>query len=83
MNMKELEKAVAEYRQLKAMKEELEAELKEAENAIEKLNLKLIQKEEFHLPIENSKRTIIKLQKIKKTNNKYPRNFAQIIKNPL
>lgn len=34
MNMKELEKAVAEYRQLKAMKEELEAELKEAEKQI-------------------------------------------------
>lgn len=34
MTMKELEKAVAEYRSLKAMKEELETELKEAEKQI-------------------------------------------------
>lgn len=34
MNMKDLEKAVAEYRALKAMEEELKNELKEAEKQI-------------------------------------------------
>ena len=34
MNMKDLEKAVAEYRSLKAMKEELEEQLKAAEREI-------------------------------------------------
>ena len=65
------------------LKGNIEQELKESENAIETLKLKLIEKEEFILPIENSKRTIIKLQKIGKTSNKYPRNFTQIKKNPL
>ena len=61
----------------------MKQELKESEHAIKELNLKLIQKEEFFLPFENSKRTIIKIQKNNKTNNKYPRNFTQIKKNPL
>lgn len=34
MTMKELENVVADYRSLKAMKEELEAQLKDAENEI-------------------------------------------------
>lgn len=58
-------------------------EIKNAQNAINKLNLKLIEQQEFNLPIENSKRTIIKIQKIKQTPKQYPRNFAKIKKNPL
>ena len=65
------------------LKGSVEEELKESKNAIKELNLKLIQKEEFFLPIENSTRTILKIQKIGKTNSKYPRNFTQIKKNPL
>ena len=65
------------------LKGDMKQELKESEHAIKELNLKLIQKEEFFLPFENSKRTIIKIQKNNKTNNKYPRNFTQIKKNPL
>ena len=65
------------------LKGSVEEELKDSKNAIKELNLKLIQKEEFLLPIENSKRTILKIQKIGKTNSKYPRNFTQIKKNPL
>ena len=65
------------------LKGNIDEELKESKNAIEKLNLKLIKKEEFYLPIENSKRTIIKIKKLKETSNKYPRNFAQINKKPL
>lgn len=65
------------------LKGSLEEELKNSQNAINKLNLKLIEKQEFNLPIENSKRTIIKIQKIKQTPKQYPRNFAKIKKNPL
>lgn len=65
------------------LKANAEEEIKDSKNAIQKLNLKLITKEEFYLPIENSKRTIIKIQKIDKTQAKYPRNFTQIKKKPL
>lgn len=64
------------------LKSNVEEELKLSENAFKVLNLKLEQKEEFILPIENSKRTILKIKK-GKTNPKYPRIFAQIKKNPL
>lgn len=65
------------------MKANIEEELKESKNAINKLNYKLIDKIEFNLPKENSKRTILKLKKIDKTDKKYPRDFAKIKKNPL
>ena len=65
------------------LKGNIEEELKESENAQKLLHIKLIQKEEFLLPIENSKRTIIKLQKTEEINNKYPRNFTQIKQKPL
>lgn len=65
------------------MKSNILEELKEAENAIETLNYKVDDIIEFTLPIEESKRTILKLKKIKPTNNKYPRDFAQIKKKPL
>lgn len=65
------------------LKGDLTQELKESERAIKELNTALIQKEEFVLPIENSKRTIIKIKKVGKTSNKYPRSFTQIKRNPL
>lgn len=65
------------------LKGNISEELNESEKALKVLNLKLEQKEEFHLPIENSKRSILKIKKLKKQNNKYPRNFTQIKKNPL
>ncbi len=58
-------------------------ELKDSKNAIEELNYKVINIINFKLPIENSERNLIKLQKIEKTNNKYPREFAKIKKKPL
>lgn len=61
----------------------IEEELKQSTNAIKELNLKVTKIEKFNLPIENSHRTIIKIEKRKKTNSKYPRNFTQIKKNPL
>lgn len=64
------------------LKSNTEEELNDSANALEKLNLKLERKEEFYLPIENSKRTILKILKEKEV-KKYPRKFAQIKKNPL
>ncbi len=66
-----------------AMKANIDEELKESENALEKLNLKLDEKLEFNLPIENSKRTLLKFKKISKTSSKYPRNYNEIKKKRL
>jgi len=65
------------------MKGDIAQEIKESANAIKLLDVKLICKEEFLLPIENSKRTIIKFEKNKKTNVKYPRKFSEIKKKHL
>lgn len=64
------------------LKGNIEEELKESEHAFKELRLKLEKKEEFILPIEGSKRTILKIKK-EEINKKYPRNFTQIKKNPL
>lgn len=52
-------------------------------SSLNKLNTIELKKEEFLLPVENSKRTIIVFKKIKTTSNKYPRNFKDIKNNPL
>ena len=53
------------------------------EKALDILGGKVIKKEEFNLPFEQSKRTLIKVEKIRKTNLKYPRKFSEIKKNPI
>jgi 16S rRNA (guanine527-N7)-methyltransferase len=58
-------------------------EIIESENALKQLNSSIEQIEEFELPKENSTRTIIKIKKANKTNNKYPRKFSEIKKKPL
>ena len=70
-------------------------EIIEAENALKILDLEIEKIIEFDLhvgrddpgapqtPAENSKRVLIKIKKLKKTSPKYPRNFANITKNPL
>ena len=58
-------------------------ELEKAENAIVKLDVKVVKKEEFLLPKENSNRTIIMFKKLKVTNSKYPRRYSEISKKPL
>ena len=52
-------------------------------NALKALHGKVILKQEFLLPNENSKRTIIKIQKLNVTNKKFPRKFSEIKKKPL
>ncbi len=65
------------------MKGEAKEELENTANLYKELNIKLVSKEEFLLPIENSKRTLLKYEKLGKTNVKYPRNFGQMKKKPL
>ena len=47
-----------------AMKANIETEIEESSNALEKLDSKIIQIEQFKLPIEDSNRTIIKIEKL-------------------
>ncbi len=51
--------------------------------AIERLNGEIIEKQEFLLPIEKSKRTILIVKHIDKTNEIYPRTYDKILKKPL
>jgi len=61
-----------------AMKANIDTEIEESSNALEKLDSKIIKIDRFQLPIEESNRTIIKVEKIKKTNKKYPRKNSEI-----
>ena len=64
------------------LKANMTEELKEIDNAINELNVRLIKKEEFKLPIEGSSRTILLFEKLK-DNKKYPRKFNEIKKKRL
>lgn len=65
------------------MKENISQEILNSEKALEILGGTIIETKEFLLPIEDSKRTIIKIKKGKETPNKYPRNNNEIKKRPL
>jgi len=65
------------------MKGDATIELENTDYLYKELDIKLTEKEEFLLPIENSKRTLLKYEKLKETNKKYPRNYGQIKKKPL
>lgn len=65
------------------LKANIAEELEEAKDTISILNGKIISKEEYTLPIENSKRTILIIEHNRKTNSKYPRPYNKILKNPL
>ena len=64
------------------LKANMKEEIKEIDNAINELNVRLIKKEEFKLPIEGSSRTILLFEKLK-DNKKYPRKFNEIKKKRL
>ena len=57
-------------------------EINEIDNAMKLLNAKLIRKEEFKLPVEQSTRTILLIEK-EKDNLKYPRKNSEIKKHRL
>lgn len=65
------------------MKANCEDELVSIENKLDRLGLKLNYIDKFILPIENSNRSIIKIDKYSKTNKLYPRSIDKIKKNPL
>lgn len=65
-----------------ALKANVDEEIIEIENALKKLDVNLIEKKELILPIENSKRTIIKFKKNSDV-KKYPRKNSEIKKNRL
>ncbi len=66
-----------------AMKGDSSKEIQENEKVIDLLGCELEKELTFELPIEKSKRSIIKIIKKSKTDNKYPRPYSQIIKKPL
>lgn len=63
-----------------AMKSSITEEIKNIENYHNKLNIKEENRIEFNLPKENSLRTLLRYQKLDKTNIKYPRRYSEIIK---
>ena len=65
------------------LKGNIEEELKNIKLVEKELKVKLNKQEEFLLPVENSKRTILVFKKEVSTPVKYPRDFAKIKKNPL
>lgn len=65
------------------MKSNVDEELKNIDNCLKKLDLTLLKKEEFELPKENSKRTLLMFQKNQSTNDNYPREYSKIKKKNL
>lgn len=65
------------------MKGNIIKELAESKDTLNILNAEIIDEIKFNLPLENSTRTILKIQKTKPTPSKYPRNFDKIKKYPL
>lgn len=63
-----------------AMKANTENEEVDIINYYNKLDIKESTRVVFNLPKEESIRTIIKYQKLKETNTKYPRRYSEIIK---
>ena len=62
-------------------KGDAEVEISEAENAIKTLGCRIENIE--NLSLEDAKRTIVEIKKIKNTESKYPRANGRIRKNPL
>ena len=65
-----------------------EDEVREAQNAFKTLNLEIADAAEFNLNlksgnIDDNKRVLLKIRKLKETSPEYPRNFSVITKKPL
>lgn len=65
------------------MKAGIEEELKNSQKALTILNSEVVEIVSFLLPKENSTRNILKIQKLKKTDKRYPRKFSEIKKRSL
>ena len=68
---------------MKASSEVTTKELENSRNTLQTLKAKIITKKSFLLPIENSQRTIIVLEKEDITDPRYPRSYDKILKKPL
>lgn len=66
-----------------AMKSNVDNELKESLKGIDILGGKYLETINLDLPNNSGTRNFIIIKKINKTNNKYPRQYNQIIKKPL
>lgn len=66
-----------------SMKGNISQEINLLDASLNKINGKFIKKEEFLLPFEESKRTLLLISKENKTSEKYPRKNAEIKKKPL
>jgi len=60
-----------------------EEEIKNSKNAVKILGGELIKTEDFYIPNTDMKRRIIQVNKIKETNNRYPRKAGTPSKEPL
>ena len=58
-----------------------EEEIKESAKILEKLDSTIVDTIKFNLPIEGSNRSLVIVQKNKKTNEIYPRSYDKIVKN--
>jgi len=65
------------------MKANIFQEILESKNALKTLDAEIIFQQEFELPIELSKRTLIKIRKNKHTKKTFPRKYSDIKKRPL
>jgi len=65
------------------MKANIFQEIIESQNALKNLDSDIISQQEFELPIELSKRTLIKIIKNKSTKKIFPRKYSDIKKRPL
>ncbi|HHU54408.1 MAG TPA: 16S rRNA (guanine(527)-N(7))-methyltransferase RsmG [Mollicutes bacterium] len=66
-----------------SMKGNISREINSSENALNKLKSELIEIKEFHLPFENSVRSLVLIRKSQKTDKMYPRRVEKIKKKPL
>ena len=64
-----------------AMKGISSEEIKESEEILEKLDSPITNIITFNLPIENSNRSLVIIEKQKQTNKIYPRSYDKIVKN--
>lgn len=62
------------------LKSNIDEEIKESNDILNKLNSKIESIISYELPIENSKRNILIIKKLKETNLIYPREYKKIIK---
>ena len=61
-----------------SMKANIEEEIENSTEILNKLDSKIERIETFYLPIENSIRNIILIEKLKPTNTLYPRRIEKI-----